>query len=57
MLRTEVGTLAVDLASRVVGESLENEARQRRVVERFIEDLENQPAATGAGPSGTGTGS
>ena len=57
MLRTEVGTLAVDLASRVVGESLENEARQRRIVERFIEDLESQPAATGAGPSGTGTGS
>ena len=57
MLRTEVGTLAVDLASRVVGESLENEARQRRVVERFIEDLESQPAAPGAGPSGTGTGS
>jgi F-type H+-transporting ATPase subunit b len=43
MLRTEVGTLAVELASRVVGESLEDEARQRRVVERFLEDLESQP--------------
>ena len=47
-LRTEVGTLAVELASRVVGESLENEARQRRVVERFLEDLERQQEETGA---------
>ena len=47
-LRTEVGTLAVELASRVVGESLENEARQHRVVERFLEDLERQQEETGA---------
>jgi F-type H+-transporting ATPase subunit b len=36
--------MAVDLAGRVVGESLEDVARQRRIVERFIEDLE-QPQA------------
>jgi F-type H+-transporting ATPase subunit b len=48
MLRTEVGTLAVELASRVVGEALEDEARQRRTVERFLEDLESQPNAAGA---------
>jgi F-type H+-transporting ATPase subunit b len=48
MLRTEVGTLAVELASRVVGESLEDEARQGRIVERFLEDLERQPNGTGA---------
>ena len=48
MLRAEVGTLAVDLAGRVVGEALEDEARQRRVVERFMEDLETQPDAAGA---------
>jgi F-type H+-transporting ATPase subunit b len=47
-LRTEVGTMAVDLASRVVGESLEDEARQRRVVERFLADLESQPNGAGA---------
>jgi F-type H+-transporting ATPase subunit b len=52
MLRTEVGTLAVDLAGRVVGESLEDEARQRRIVERFLEDLESQPHGTGARASG-----
>ncbi len=40
-LRAEVGGLATDLASRVVGESLQDEARQRRVVERFLADLES----------------
>lgn len=39
-LRNEVGALAVELASKIVGESLEDQARQTRVVERFIEDLE-----------------
>jgi F-type H+-transporting ATPase subunit b len=39
-LRTDVGALAVDLAGRVVGESLEDVARQHRIVERFIEGLE-----------------
>jgi F-type H+-transporting ATPase subunit b len=39
-LRAEVGTLAVDLASRIVGESLADEARQRGTVERFLSDLE-----------------
>ena len=43
-LRTDVGALAVDLAGRVVGESLEDVARQHRIVERFIEGLE-QPEA------------
>jgi F-type H+-transporting ATPase subunit b len=48
-LRTDVGTMAVDLASRVVGESLEDVARQRRIVERFIEGLE-QPDTDEARP-------
>jgi F-type H+-transporting ATPase subunit b len=39
-LRTEVGSLAVDLAGRIVGESLADEARQRGTVERFLSDLE-----------------
>ncbi|GAB3276173.1 F0F1 ATP synthase subunit B [Actinocorallia lasiicapitis] len=39
-LRNEVGALSVDLAGKVVGESLEDEARQRRVVDRFLEELE-----------------
>jgi F-type H+-transporting ATPase subunit b len=48
-LRTDVGAMAVDLASRVVGESLEDVARQRRIVERFIEGLE-QPDTDEARP-------
>jgi F-type H+-transporting ATPase subunit b len=39
-LRTEVGTLATTLAGRIVGESLEDEARQHRVVDRFLAELE-----------------
>ncbi|HEY6793202.1 MAG TPA: F0F1 ATP synthase subunit B [Kineosporiaceae bacterium] len=48
-LRQEVGRLAVDLASRVVGESLEDEARQRRVVDTFLADLESAEATAGQG--------
>jgi F-type H+-transporting ATPase subunit b len=39
-LRNEVGALAVDLASKIVGEALDDQARQSRIVDRFIEDLE-----------------
>jgi F-type H+-transporting ATPase subunit b len=39
-LRTEVGTLATELASRIVGESLTDEARQSRMVDRFLAELE-----------------
>ena len=45
-LRTEIGTLSVELASRVVGESLQDEARQRRTVDRFLADLEQQAGST-----------
>lgn len=40
-LRAEVGTLATTLAGRIVGESLEDEARQSRVVDRFLADLDS----------------
>ncbi|GAA4695213.1 F0F1 ATP synthase subunit B [Nocardioides conyzicola] len=39
-LRGEVGTLATTLAGRIVGESLDDEARQSRVVDRFLTELE-----------------
>jgi F-type H+-transporting ATPase subunit b len=39
-LRGEVGRLSTDLASRIVGESLEDETRQRGIVERFLAELE-----------------
>ena len=40
-LRAEVGTLAVDLAGRIVGESLTDEARRRGTVDRFLSELES----------------
>ena len=43
-LRTEVGGLATTLAGRIVGESLDDDERARRTVDRFIADLEAQPA-------------
>jgi F-type H+-transporting ATPase subunit b len=48
-LRTEMGALAVELASRVVGESLDEDARQRRVVDRFLEELEAEQVPTESG--------
>ena len=39
-LRAEMGELAVDLASRIVGEALTDEARRRGTVERFLNELE-----------------
>ena len=48
-LKAEVGALAVELASRVVGESLSDGARQRRLVDRFLAELEEQPEAAGRG--------
>ena len=43
-LRAEVGALSVELASRIVGESLQDEARQRGTVDRFLAELEEQAA-------------
>ncbi|HLV07303.1 F0F1 ATP synthase subunit B [Thermocrispum municipale] len=39
-LRAEVGRNAIELANRIVGESLEDEARRRRTVDRFLADLD-----------------
>ena len=39
-LRRDVGSLATTLAGRIVGESMDDDARQGRVVERFMADLE-----------------
>lgn len=50
-LRAEIGRLSVELAERIVGESLADDERQGRVVDRFLAELENAPASTGAGES------
>ncbi len=39
-LRADVGELATELASRIVGESLEDEVRRSGVVDRFLDELE-----------------
>src|ERR1700754_2201835 len=39
-LRRDVGSLATTLAGRIVGESMDEDERQGRVVERFLADLE-----------------
>ena len=46
-LRSEIGTLAVDLAGRIVGESLADEARSRGTVDRFIAELGSADTAGG----------
>jgi len=53
-LRAEVGTLATQLAGRIVGESLEDDERSNRVVDRFLTDLEAMQAAQAKGQETAG---
>lgn len=48
-LRTDVGNLATDLASKIVGEALDDHVRQSRVVDRFLDDLEKSALTTASG--------
>ncbi|MFF4221569.1 F0F1 ATP synthase subunit B [Streptomyces sp. L500] len=43
-LRQDVGQLAIDLAGRVVGESLTDAGRQSRTIDRFLDSLEVKAA-------------
>ena len=43
-LRADLGRTAIELASRVVGESLEEEARRRGTVDRFLTELDSVSA-------------
>ncbi|MGK5638673.1 F0F1 ATP synthase subunit B [Streptomyces sp. URMC 126] len=45
-LRQDVGKLAIDLADRIVGESMKDAARQERTIDRFLDALEAKPADT-----------
>ncbi|MFB7503743.1 F0F1 ATP synthase subunit B [Streptomyces broussonetiae] len=45
-LRQDVGKLATELAGKLVGESLEDHARQSRVIDRFLDELEEKAEAT-----------
>ena len=50
-LRAEVGTLATSLAGRIDGQSLEDDERSGRVVDRFLADLETLESAQNGAPS------
>ncbi len=51
-LRAEVGTLATTLAGRIVGESLDDDERSGRVVDRFLADLDTLETSKAAGSQG-----
>ncbi|MGW1725395.1 F0F1 ATP synthase subunit B [Streptomyces sp. NPDC002306] len=44
-LRQDVGKIATDLAGKLVGESLEDHARQSRVIDRFLDELDAKAEA------------
>lgn len=44
-LRGQIGTLAVDLAGRIVGESLADDARRSGTVDRFLAELDGMTAS------------
>ncbi|OKL50371.1 F0F1 ATP synthase subunit B [Boudabousia marimammalium] len=43
-LRTDVGGLATELAEKIVGEQLRDQDLTNRVIDRFLDDLENELA-------------
>lgn len=51
-LSAEIGQLAVTLAERIVGESMQDEANRRGTVDRFIAELEGMPAGQGGAEPG-----
>lgn len=50
-LRGQIGLLAVDLAGRVVGESLDDDARRRGTVDRFLDELDGMAGSSTSGSS------
>ncbi|WP_411720220.1 F0F1 ATP synthase subunit B [Mycetocola sp.] len=45
-LRSDVGTLAIDLAGNVIGETLADDAKATAIVDRFLAELEASEKAT-----------
>ncbi len=41
-LRRDVGSMATDLAERIIGEQLKDQELSRRVVDRFMDEVENE---------------
>jgi F-type H+-transporting ATPase subunit b len=48
-LRRQVGTMATTLAERIVGETLDDDERRDRTVERFITSLEDEESSEATG--------
>jgi F-type H+-transporting ATPase subunit b len=53
-LRSELGELAVTLASRIVGESLDDDSRRAATVDRFLDELDGMAATDGDGAGVSG---
>ena len=54
-LRAQVGSIAVELAERVVGESLDEQAHQR-LIDEFIDEVASARSPNGGGATGNGKG-
>ncbi len=54
-LRSEVGSIAMELAERIVGHELSGDQRQRELVDDFIAGLEAAPVDASAEPSVAGS--
>ena len=52
-LRGQIGALAIELAGRVVGESLEDDVRRRGTVDRFLDQLDAMAAGSPDGRGGS----
>lgn len=48
-LRSEVGRTAVDLAEKIIGQSVSDEAKQAASIERFLDELDESDAGIGVG--------
>jgi F-type H+-transporting ATPase subunit b len=54
-LRGQIGALAIELAGRVVGESLADDARRSGTVDRFLAELDSMAASSPDGRAGGAT--
>ena len=46
-LRAELGSLAVELAEKILGEALADDQRQKRLIDRFLSHMEEEPHTGG----------
>lgn len=48
-LRADVGRTAVDLAEKIIGQSVSDEAKQAATIERFLDEIDRSDAGIGVG--------